>query len=164
MRRMATTPSRRYNCSARDPACAPILAWQRQQLLRGTRRFCRPVLVGDTVVTALLRDVFAKQLAGSRIHHTHHSAVPLHLHGAADPTRRRTVEGGVDLHTAIQIYAPITELIMPEQLEGQWQQGWLLLLEHGGHLAFGGSVNARVGPVLLPAAQIGLSVCQALET
>ena len=53
---------------------------------------------------------------------------------------------------------------MPERLQRQWQQGWLLLVEHGGYLAFGGPVNARVGPVLLPAAQIGLRLCQALET
>ncbi len=35
--------------------------------------------------------------------------------------------------------------------------------EHGGHLAFGGAVDARVGPVLFPVIEVGLRFFQAFE-
>ena len=43
------------------------------------------------------------------------------------------------------------------------QQGRSLFGEHGGDLAFGGAVNARIGPALFPAVEIGLRFLQTLE-
>jgi len=55
------------------------------------------------------------------------------------------------------------ELVDPEGLDGQFHQRRLLFGKHGGHLALGGAVNARVGPVVFPAVEVGLSVFEALE-
>ena len=37
------------------------------------------------------------------------------------------------------------------------------LRQHGRHLPFGGAVNARIGPALFPAIEIGLRLFQSLE-
>ena len=90
--------------------------------------------------------------------------IPLHFDAAADPARRGAVVGGFDLDTAVQVYGALAELIEAERLDGQLDQGRLLLGKHGRHLALGGAVNARVGPVLFPAVEIGLGFCEAFET
>jgi len=45
----------------------------------------------------------------------------------------------------------------------QWLQSGLLFGEHSRDLAFGGAVNARVGPALFPSIQVGLGFRQALK-
>jgi hypothetical protein len=42
-------------------------------------------------------------------------------------------------------------------------EGRLFFGEHGRHLAFGGAVNARVRPALLPVVQVGLGFLQTFE-
>ena len=87
----------------------------------------------------------------------------MHLHAAADPARRRAVVGRLDFHAAIQMHRALAVLVIAEWLHRQRQQGRPLFGEHGRHLPFGGAVDARVGPALLPVVQIGLRLLQAFE-
>ena len=143
--------------------CGPILAQRASSCCGGARRLRGAVFVRDAIAAALLAQVLAQQLAGARIEHAHDAAVPLHLDAAADPARRRAVVGGVHFDAAVQVHPALAELVVAEGLDGQRQQRRLLFGEHGGHLALGGAVDARVGPVLLPAIEIGLGLFQALE-
>jgi hypothetical protein len=54
-------------------------------------------------------------------------------------------------------------LVVAERLDGQWLETGLFFGEHDGHLAFGGAVNACIGPSLLPVIEIGLGVGQRLK-
>src|SRR6185437_6497337 len=112
-----------------------------------------------TLLTAML----AQQLPRTWIQHPHYMAVPLHFHATADPAWRRTVVGGIDFDTAIQVHAPVAKLIHTEWLQRQWQQRRLLFGEHGGYLALGGAMDARVGPLSFPVIEIGLGLLQALK-
>jgi hypothetical protein len=81
----------------------------------------------------------------------------------SDPAWRQTVICGFDFDTAIQMHHPFAVLVIAERFYRQREQGWFFFCEHGGHLPFGGAVNARIGPVRFPAIQIGLPFLQALE-
>jgi hypothetical protein len=54
-------------------------------------------------------------------------------------------------------------LVIAEGFQRQWKQERFLFRKDGRDLAFGGAMNAGVGPTLLLAIQIGLGFCQALE-
>ena len=137
----------------------------------GTRSSCRvdsgvclrAVFVFDAMPAALLPQMLAQQLPGARIEQAHVRVVPLHLNAPADPARRRAVVGGFDFHAAVQMHRALAVLVIAKGFDGQRQQRRLLLGEHGRHLAFGSAVDARVGPALFPAVEVGLRFVQALE-
>jgi hypothetical protein len=88
----------------------------------------------------------------------------LHVDAAADPSGRRPVVRRLDLHAAIEVHRADPEAVIPKRFERERAEGGLLLGKHRRHLAFRGAVNARVGPVHLPAIEIRLRVLEALET
>src|SRR5450432_3192729 len=90
-----------------------------EQLLRGAGHVGGTVLVRDAVVAALLAQMFAQQLTGTGIKHSHRAAIPLHLDGAADPARRRTVVSGFHFDAAIEVHSSVAELIVPEGFDGE---------------------------------------------
>jgi hypothetical protein len=51
-------------------------------------------------------EVLAQKLPRLQIDEPHAHAIPLHLHAAADPSRRRAVVRGVDLDAAPTIFNP----------------------------------------------------------
>ena len=79
-----------------------------------------------------------------------HVAVPLHFDAAADPAGRRAVVSGIDFDAAIEVHAPLAELVVAKRLQRQRQQRRLLFGEHRCDLALGRAVDARVGPAALP--------------
>ena len=87
----------------------------------------------------------------------------MHLNLPADPARRRAIVGRIDFHAAIQVHRAFAVLVVAERLERQRQQGGLLFGEHGRDLPFGGAVDARVGPALLPVVQVGLGFLQTFK-
>ena len=134
-----------------------------EQVLRGAGHVRGAVLVRDAIVAALLAQMFAQQLTSAGIEYTHRAVVPLSLNLTADPSWRGAVISRFDLNAAIQVDPSVSELIVAEGFDREREQGRLLLGEYGCHLTFGGAVDAGVGPVLLPAVEVGLGVCQALE-
>ena len=58
---------------------------------------------------------------------------------------------------------PPPEAVVPKRLDGQWPEHRPFLGKHRSHLPLRGAVDARVGPVRLPAIQMGLRLLQALE-
>ena len=90
--------------------------------------------------------------------------IPLHLDAPSDPTRRRAIVGGIDFHAAIQMHRALAILVIAEGLDGQRQQRRPFFGKHRRHLTLGGAVNARIGPPLFPAIQVGLRLFEGLET
>src|SRR5579885_1884217 len=91
------------------------------------------------------------------------SGVPLHLNMPSDPAWRRAVVGRLDFDAAIQVHGSLAVLVIAERFYRQRKQCGPLFGEHRRDLPLGGSMNAGVGPALLPAVQISLCVFQALE-
>ena len=90
MRRTATSPVASVHGSAERADVRPGLVAARQQLRVRARRLRGLVFVRDAMPAALLAQVFAQQLAGARIEHTHDAAIPLHLArcGRSSPAAR----------------------------------------------------------------------------
>ena len=103
-------------------------------------------------VTSML----AQQLPGARIEQADVAGVPLHGDFLAEPAGRRAVVAGVDLDAVVQMHRAPPELVVPKRLDGQRPQAGPLLGEHGGDLALGRAVDARVGPAGVPAIEVGL--------
>src|ERR1035441_1344954 len=91
------------------------------------------------------------------------ATIPLHLNVPADPAWGRAVVGRIDFHTAIQVHGALAVLVIAEWLDRQRLQRRPLFSEHGGHLAFGSAVDARVGPVGFPVIQVVLRLLQAFK-
>ena len=70
----------------------------------------------------------------------------------------------LDFDAAVEVYSAFAELVKAEGFRRQCEQRGLLLGEHDAHLAPGGAMNACVGPVLLPAVEVGLGFFEALKT
>jgi hypothetical protein len=102
-------------------------------------------------------------LAGLGIEQADEQLVPLHAHHAPDPAGRRAVVGGFDFDAAVQMHDAFAVLVIAEGFDRQGQQERLFFRKHGGNLAFGGAMDARVSPALFPAIEISLSFFQALE-
>src|SRR3970040_3126578 len=58
---------------------------------------------------------------------------------------------------------PLSVLVIAKRLDRQRLQERLFLGEHHGYLAFGGAVDAGIGPALFPVIEVGLGLFQALE-
>src|SRR6266536_240357 len=118
------------------------------------------VIFFNAIPTALLAHVFAQQLAGLRIEQTNIQLIPLHAQHAPDPARRCAIVGGFDFDAAILMYDSFAVLVIAEGFERERKQRRFLFGKHGGDLPFGGAVDARVGPALLPTIEIGLGFFQ----
>src|SRR6185312_5087161 len=81
------------------------------------------------------------------------SSVRLHSDEAANPARRRAIISRFDFHASVQMHGSLAVLVIAKRLQRQRLQRGLFFGEHGGYLAFGGAMNARVGPTSLEAAQ-----------
>jgi hypothetical protein len=90
-------------------------------------------------------------------------SVPLHFNLPADPTRRQSVVGALHLDTVVEMDCPLAVLVVAKRFDRQGLQEGLFLGEHGCDLAFGGAVDAGVGPALFPVIEVGLGLFQALE-
>jgi hypothetical protein len=73
------------------------------------------------------------------------------------------VVGSVHLDGAVEMHRPIAVLVVAERLDGKRQQVGLLFSEHRRDLALRRAVDPGVGPVRLPAVEVGLSLLEALE-
>jgi hypothetical protein len=58
------------------------------------------------------RPRLAQQLPGARIEQANVQAVPLDLHDARDPARRRAVVSGFDLDASIQMHGSFAVLVI----------------------------------------------------
>ena len=141
----------------------PGAARSPQQLRSAQRRSLGVVLFFNAIPAALLAHVFAQQLPGLGIEQTNIQLIPLHSQHAPDPARRRAVVGGFDFDAAIQMHDALAVLVIAERFQRQRQQRGFLFGKHGGHLPFGGAVDARVGPALFPVIEVGLGFFQTLE-
>jgi len=135
----------------------------RQQLYRSRRRAPGPILVPDAMAATGLTQMLAQQLTGARIEQTNEQPVPLHPHQPADPARWRAVICGLHFHTSVEMHRAFAVLVVAKRLQRQRLQQGLLFGEHRHHLTFGGAVNARVGPALLPAIEMRLRRFDAFE-
>ena len=115
------------------------------------------------MTAALLAQVLAQQFPGQRIEQADVRIIPLHLHATADPAGRRAVVSGLHFHAAVQMHRALAVLVIAEGLDGQRQQRRSFFGEHRRDLPLGGAVNARVGPALFPAIQIGLRFFRGFE-
>jgi hypothetical protein len=97
------------------------------------------------------------------IENAHVKLIPLHIHFSSDPARRQAVVGGIDFDATVQIHAQLAVLVVAKRLQGKRQQGCFFFGKHGGHLSFGGAMNAGIGTACLPAIQIGLGLFQAFK-
>src|SRR3954468_3239763 len=110
MRRIAVTPCSRYMYSASVRACVRADPGATgQQLLCGAWCMGRAVFLRDAIITALLVQVLAQQLAAARIEHSHDASVPLHFDATTDPTRRRAVVGSIDFDAAVEVNPAVAE-------------------------------------------------------
>src|SRR5579864_1014816 len=90
-----------------------------------------------------------------RVEESYVQVIPLDVDPVAYPARRCAVEGG-DLDTAIEVHRPVAEAVIAKRFDGKRPEHGLLFGKHRGDLALRRAVNPRVGPVLVPAIQIGL--------
>ena len=134
-----------------------------EQGQRGGRRAGRTVTIVDPVIAPRRAQMLTQQLPRLRVDEPHVQVVPLHVDPLADPARRRAVEGGLDFDAAIEMHRAIAEAVVPKRLDGQRPQGGPFFGKHRGHLPLRRAMNARVGPVLVPAIQIGLGGLERLE-
>ena len=74
----------------------------------------------------------------------------------ADPARRRPVEGRLDLDAAVEMDGALAKLVIAKRLDGQRPERRPFLGKHHRDLALRGAMDARVGPVRVPAIEIGL--------
>ena len=93
----------------------------------------------------------------------HVQVVPLHLDALPDPARRRAVVRRLDFDAAIEMHRAVAEAVVAKRLERQRPERRPFLGKHHGDLALRGAVDARVGPVLFPAIEIGLRRLDRLE-
>src|SRR5687767_13493117 len=89
--------------------------------------------------------------------------VPLHLHTPTDPAGWRAGVRGLDFHAAIEMDGAFAEAVVAKRLERERPQGGPFLRKHRGDLALRGAMNARIGPVVFPAIEIGLRGLDRLE-
>ena len=122
-----------------------------------------PVGVVDAMPAARRAHVLTQEQTGRRIQQADVEIGPLHLHVLADPPRWRGVVRGRDFDTAIEMHGAHAEAVIAERFDRQRLQGWPLFGKHLGHLAFRGPVDPRVGPVRVPAIEIGLRLLERLE-
>src|SRR5436189_2090295 len=134
-----------------------------QQLRRAQRHFLGVIFFLDAIAAAFLTQVLAKKLVGVGMQDTHVQLIPLHLQRTSDPSRRPTVIGGFDFHTTIQMHYTFSVLVVAERFQRQCLQVRFFFREHGGNLAFGGAMDACIGPAFFPAVEIPLRFFQALE-
>ena len=134
-----------------------------QQLRRAQRHFLGVIFFLDAISAALLTQMLAKKLVGVRMQDAHVQRIPLHFHRTPDPSRRQAVIGGFDFHTTIQMHYTFSVLVVAERFQRQCLQVRFFFREHRGNLAFGGAMDARVGPAFFPAVEIPLRFFQALE-
>jgi len=92
-----------------------------EQLMHTQRSSWRTILSLETMLPPLLAEMFAHELSGFGVEDANQYAIPLHFHGAPDPTRGRAVIGGIDFYTAVQMHGAIAELVITERLEWQRQ-------------------------------------------
>jgi hypothetical protein len=102
---------------------APCASQRAQKIQRRFRRLFRPVLGKHAPASTTRRDVLAQKLAGARLEKAHAQAVPLHVHGATDPTGWRVIVAGVDLDAAVQMHGAFAVLVVagrarPAAVEG----------------------------------------------
>src|SRR5688500_16580754 len=90
--------------------------------------------------------------------------VPLRLHIASDPPRRRAVVASFYFDTSVRMHCAFAISILPERFQRQLEQYGLLFGKHRGNLSFGGAVDACVGPALFPVIEISLRLFEALES
>ena len=156
MRRTPSAPSRRWIASQSVPMWAPARAARASSVsvVGGVRagRSAGWMRMAPGRLAAML----AQERAGGGIEEADVHAVPLDRDVAADPARRRGVVGVLDLDAAVEMDGAGAELVVAKRLDRQRPQGRPLLGEHGGDLALGGAVDARVGPAGLPAVEVGL--------
>ena len=107
--------------------------------------------------------MLAQELTRRRRQQTDVQVRPLHLDALADPAGRRGVVRGLDFHAAVEMDGAPPEAVVPKRLDGQGPEHRPFLGKHRSHLPLRGAVDARVGPVRLPAIQMGLRLLQALE-
>jgi hypothetical protein len=107
--------------------------------------------------------MLAQQQSVLGIENAHVQLIPLHIHFSPDPARWQAVVGSIDFDATVQIHAPLAVLVVAKRLQGKRQQGWFFFGKHGGHLSFGGAMNAGIGTACLPAIQIGLGLFQAFK-
>ena len=129
----------------------------------GRGRARRLIAVVDAMPAARGSQMLPQQLPGLRIDQADVQLVPLHLDPMANPAGRRPVEGRLDFDAAIEMDRALAKLVIAKRLDGQRAQGGAFLGKHHGDLALRGAVDARVGPVLFPAIQIGLRGLDRLE-
>lgn len=135
----------------------------REQRERGPWGPARSVRIRDAMPAARRADVLTKQPARLRIKQPDMEVGPLHGDALPDPAGRRGVVRGVDLDTAFEMDAADAEAVVAKRLDRQRLQGWALLGKHRGDLAFRRAVDARIGPLRVPAIQIGLGLVQGFE-
>lgn len=117
----------------------------------------------DPMPAARRAQVLTQELPGRRIHQADMQRIPLHVEPMADPARRGPIESRFHLHTAIEMDRALAKLVIAKRLDGQRTQGRSFLGKHGGDLALRGAMDAGVGPVRVPAIQIGLRGVDRLE-
>ncbi len=103
-------------------------SWRsRRAVARWCAAFSRAVFIGNPVTAALLA-VFAQQptRGEDRARRTTRPS-PATLTRRPGPARRRAVVGGFHFDTAIEVHAPLAELVVAERLQWQWRQGRLPL-------------------------------------
>ena len=133
---------------------------QGQGLRRGA---CGPVLLGDAMPAVRRAQVLAEELAGAGVEQPDVGRVPLDVDAPADPAGWRAVVGRGDFDAAIQVHGAVAVLVVAKRFERQRAERLAFFSKHGGDLALGRSVDARIGPAPLPAVQIRLGFVEALE-
>ncbi|PYO27555.1 MAG: hypothetical protein DMD86_17735, partial [Candidatus Rokuibacteriota bacterium] len=135
----------------------------RQQGQRGGRGAGRPIRGMDGATPRRLPAMFSQELARGGMEDADVKVVPLDRHVLAEPPRGRGVVGVRDLDAAVEMDRARAELVVAKRLDGERQEGGPLLGEHGGDLALGRAVDARISPAGIPAVEVGLRLVEPLE-
>ena len=88
-----------------------------QQLMHAEGSAWRTILWVEAMLASLLTEMFAHELSSFGIEEANKHAIPLHVHGAPNPTRGRAVVGGIDFDAAIQVHRAWAELVIAERLD-----------------------------------------------
>lgn len=100
--------------------------------------------------------MLAQQLPRLRMDQPHVQVIPLHMDALANPAWGRAVERGLDFDATVQMHRAVAKPVIAKRLERQRPERRPFLGKHHGDLAFGRAVNARVGPVRVPAIEVRL--------
>lgn len=114
------------------------------------RSLLRTVLIDGAARSPLRDRVLSYALLACRIKDAQPELSGMNHNAQTGISSWNRVVRPVDLDVAIEMGPPFENAVVLEACCRQWRQSWAFFLEHFAHLTFGGTVDARSRPSLVP--------------